>query len=146
MTSRPSFCIKVASSPQKRSAAACLEAAVEYARSRVQFGRAIGSFQAIKHKCAEVLLEVESARATSRWASWVIEQPDGDASEAASLAKASCSDAYLRAARENIQIHGGVGFTFEADPHLYYRRARSSEELLGDAAYHRSRMLKAKGI
>lgn len=132
-------------------AARCLEMAVDYAGSRVQFARPIGSFQAIKHKCAEVLLEVESAKATARWASWVIDQPDvdvsdADVSEAASLAAATCNDAYLRAAQENVQIHGGIGFTFEAEPHLYYRRARSSEELLGDSAYHRARMLRAKGI
>ncbi len=126
-------------------AARCLEAAVEYAKSRVQFARPIGSFQAIKHKCAEVLLEVESAKATARWASWVLEQHD-DIAEAACLAKATSNDAYLQAARESLQIHGGIGFTYEADPHLDYRRARSSEELLGDSAYHRARMLQAKGI
>ena len=97
-------------------------------------------------RCAEVLLEVESAKATARWASWVIEQPGGDVVEAASLAKATCTVAFLRAAQENVQIHGGIGFTYEAEPHLYYRRARSSETLLGDSAYHRARMLATKGI
>jgi alkylation response protein AidB-like acyl-CoA dehydrogenase len=127
-------------------ASTCLDMAVAYAGSRVQFARPIGSFQAIKHKCAEVLLEVESARATARWASWVIEHDEANLPEAASLAKATCSDAYLRTAQENLQIHGGIGFTFEAEPHLYYRRARSSEEMLGNPAYHRTRMLRAKGI
>lgn len=127
-------------------AARCLELAVEYAKSRVQFARPIGSFQAIKHKCAEVLLEVECARATARWASWVAEQDGDDLGEAASLAKASCTDAFLRAAHECVQIHGGIGFTFEADPHLYYRRARANEVLLGDPTHHRTRMLKAMGI
>jgi alkylation response protein AidB-like acyl-CoA dehydrogenase len=127
-------------------ASACLDAAVAYAGSRVQFARPIGSFQAIKHKCAEVLLEVESAKASARWASWVVEQDGADLTEAASLAKATCTDAYLRAAQENVQIHGGIGFTFEGDPHLYYRRARSSEAMLGDSSYHRARMLQAHGI
>ncbi len=124
-------------------AQACLDAAVEYAKARVQFGRPIGSFQAVKHKCAELLLEVESAKSAAYWAAWTAAEHPSQLAEAASLAKAFCADAYLRAAAENIQIHGGVGFTWESDCHLYYRRARSSEILLGDSVWHRDRLARA---
>jgi alkylation response protein AidB-like acyl-CoA dehydrogenase len=126
-------------------AARCLEMAVAHAKTRVQFARPIGSFQAIKHKCAEVLLEVESAKAAAAWAAWIAEQSPAELPQAASLAKALCCDAYLRAAAENIQIHGGIGFTWEADPQLYYRRARSNQTLLGDSTHHRARLVDALG-
>ena len=103
--------------------------AVDYAKSRIQFARPIGSFQAIKHKTAEVMLELESARSAAYWSWWVAAQPEvsaADLAEAASVAKATCNDAFLRAAAENVQIHGGVGFTWEFDCHLYYRRAKTS--------------------
>jgi alkylation response protein AidB-like acyl-CoA dehydrogenase len=115
----------------------CLEMSVDYARVRVQFGRPIGSFQAIKHKCADMLLEVESARSATYHAGWVAAELDEELPIAASVAKAYCSDAYSHAAAENIHIHGGIGFTWEHDAHLYFRRAKSSEILLGDATYHR---------
>ena len=127
-------------------AARCLEMAVSYARERIQFGRAIGSFQAIKHKCADVLLEVESAKAAVYWAAWVAEQGDAELAEAASISKALASDAYLHAALENIQIHGGIGTTWDADPQLFLKRAKTNELLLGDAASHRLRLVASHGI
>ncbi len=114
-----------------------LDMAVEYAKDRVQFGRPIGSFQAIKHKCADMLVEVESAKSAAYHAAGAAAEDADDVPSIASLAKAFCSDAYFHAAAENIQIHGGIGFTWEHDAHLYFRRAKTSELLLGDATYHR---------
>ena len=124
----------------------CLDAAVAYAKQRVQFARPIGSFQALKHKSAEVLLEVESAKSAAYYACWAAAEDSEELPLAASVAKSFCDDAFLRAAAENIQIHGGIGFTWEADPHLYYKRAKSSGALLGDAAYHRARIATLKGF
>jgi alkylation response protein AidB-like acyl-CoA dehydrogenase len=119
----------------------CLDAAVQYAKTRIQFGRPIGSFQAIKHKCADMLVEVESARSAAYYAAWAAEDDTHELPVVASLAKSYCSEAYLNAATQNIQIHGGMGFTWEHPAHLYYRRARSSELMLGDPAYHRELLL-----
>ena len=127
-------------------AAKCLETAVEYAKIREQFGRPIGSFQAIKHKCAEMLLEVESGRSASYYASSVVAAGDTESSIAAALAKAYCSQAYTHAAKENIQIHGGIGFTWEHDAHLYLKRAKSDELLFGSPAQHRLRLAELVGI
>jgi len=127
-------------------AARCLEMAVAYAVERRQFGRPIGMFQAIKHKAAEVLLEVESARSAAWWACWTAAEERPERGEAAALAKAACADAFLRAAGENIQIHGGVGFTWEAPPHLYYRRAKVSGALFGDPVGHRARLAARIGL
>jgi len=124
----------------------CLQAAVEYAKVRLQFGQPIGTFQAVKHKCADVLLEVESAKAAVYWASWVASERDEELLQAASVAKALSSDAYLLASAESIQIHGGIGVTWEADPQLYFKRARTNEELLGDATYHRTRIVTLMGV
>jgi alkylation response protein AidB-like acyl-CoA dehydrogenase len=115
----------------------CLDMSVEYAKQRVQFGRPIGAFQAIKHKCADVLLEVESARSAAYYAAWCAAELGEELPAVASLAKAYCSDAYVHAASENIQIHGGIGFTWEHPAHLYFRRAKSSALLLGDSSYQR---------
>jgi alkylation response protein AidB-like acyl-CoA dehydrogenase len=115
----------------------CLEMSVDYAKLRVQFGRPIGSFQAIKHKCADMLLEVESARSAAYYAAWAAAEGSDELPLVASLAKAYCSEAYVHVAAENIQIHGGIGFTWEHDAHLYYRRAKSSEMLLGSPTHHR---------
>jgi len=115
----------------------CLDMAVAYAKVRYQFGRAIGSFQAIKHLCADMLLEVESARSAAYHAAWAAADGAADLPLAASLAKALCSEAYFRVAASNIQVHGGIGFTWEHDAHLYYRRAQSAEVLLGTPASHR---------
>jgi alkylation response protein AidB-like acyl-CoA dehydrogenase len=123
----------------------CLDAAVAWARQRVQFARPIGSFQAIQHKCAEVLLEVASARSAAHFASWAAEQDEGLALAAAS-AKSFCDEAYLRAAAENLHIHGGVGFTWEAEPHLHLKRAKASETLLGPPAFQRERIARELGF
>jgi alkylation response protein AidB-like acyl-CoA dehydrogenase len=123
-----------------------LDMAVDYAKVRVQFGRPIGSFQAIKHKCADMLLEVESAKSAAYYAAWAAAEDNEELPVVASLAKAYCSDAYFHAAAENIQIHGGIGFTWEHDAHLYFKRAKSSEILLGDATYHRELLAQRIGI
>ena len=115
----------------------CLDMAVAYAKVRHQFGRAIGSFQAIKHMCADMLLEVESARSAAYQAAWSAADGAADLPLVASLAKAFCSEAYFHVAASNIQIHGGIGFTWEHDAHLYYRRAKSAEVMLGTPAAHR---------
>jgi alkylation response protein AidB-like acyl-CoA dehydrogenase len=124
----------------------CLEMAVQYAKERVQFGRPIGQFQAVKHRCANMLLQVESARTASYYALWTAAGDDEELSLVAPLAKAFCSEAYFRCASDNIQVHGGIGFTWEHDAHLYFRRAKSSELLFGDAAYHRTRLADRLGI
>ncbi len=115
----------------------CLDMSVDYAKIRMQFGRPIGSFQAIKHMCADLLLEVESARSAAYYAAWAAEEQSDELPLVASLAKAFCSETYFRAAADNIQIHGGIGFTWEHDAHLYYRRAKSAELMLGTPEEHR---------
>lgn len=122
-------------------ARALLESAVEYSKLRMQFGRPIGSFQAIKHKCADLLLDVELANAAACYAAAAVAEGDPEVPALASLAKACASDTYMRAAIECIQIHGGIGFTWDFDTHLWFKRAKSSEVLLGDAGYHRERYL-----
>jgi alkylation response protein AidB-like acyl-CoA dehydrogenase len=124
----------------------CLDSAVAYARQRVQFARPIGSFQAIKHKCAEVLLEVESARSAAYWGCWTADEEPDELTLAASVAKSFCDDAYQRAAAENLHVHGGMGFTWEADPHLYLKRARATATLLGSPTWHRTRIAECKGF
>jgi alkylation response protein AidB-like acyl-CoA dehydrogenase len=124
----------------------CLEMAVQYAKDRVQFGRPIGSFQAIKHKCADMLLEVESAKSAAYYAGWCAAELNDELPSVASLAKAYCSEAYFHVTAENIQIHGGIGFTWEHPAHLYFKRAKSSELLLGDPTYHRELLAQRIGI
>jgi alkylation response protein AidB-like acyl-CoA dehydrogenase len=124
----------------------CLDMAVDYAKERFQFGRPIGSFQAIKHKCADMLLEVECARSAAYYASWRAAEGRDDLPATAALAKATCSDAFLHVARENIQIHGGIGFTWEHPAHLYFRRAKSSDLLLGDSTEQRERLARHIGV
>jgi alkylation response protein AidB-like acyl-CoA dehydrogenase len=124
----------------------CLDMAVDYAKTRIQFGRPIGSFQAIKHKCADMLLEVESAKSAAYYAGWAAAEDSDELPVVASLAKSYCSEAYFHAASENIQIHGGIGFTWEHDAHLYFKRAKSSELLLGDPSYHRELLAQRIGI
>jgi alkylation response protein AidB-like acyl-CoA dehydrogenase len=123
-----------------------LDMSVEYAKVRVQFGRPIGSFQAIKHKCADMLLEVESAKSAAYYAGWAAAEDSDELPVVASLAKAYCSDAYFHAAAENIQIHGGIGFTWEHPAHLYFKRAKSSELYLGDPTYHRELLAQRIGL
>jgi alkylation response protein AidB-like acyl-CoA dehydrogenase len=115
----------------------CLDMAVEYAKVRHQFGRPIGSFQAIKHKCADMLVQVESARSAAYYAGWAAGEDNDELPLVAPLAKSYCSEAYFFCAAENIQVHGGIGFTWEHDAHLYFKRAKSSELLFGDPAHHR---------
>jgi alkylation response protein AidB-like acyl-CoA dehydrogenase len=131
---------------QVGAAEMCLDMSVEYAKVRHQFGRPIGSFQAIKHKCADMLTMVESARSAAFHASAVAGQDEVDLSEAASSAKAFCSDAFFHCAAENIQIHGGIGFTWEHPAHMYFKRAKASEVLLGDPAFHRERVAHRMGL
>ena len=124
----------------------CLDMSVQYAKEREQFGRPIGSFQAIKHKCADMMVAVESARSALYYAACIADDGSDDLSSNASLAKAWCSEAYFRCAADSIQIHGGVGFTWEYDPHLHFKRARSSESYLGDPSYHRERVAAHLGL
>jgi alkylation response protein AidB-like acyl-CoA dehydrogenase len=114
-----------------------LEMSVEYAKVREQFGRPIGSFQAIQHKCANMLVDVESSKSATYYAAWAVANDVPDAPLAAAMAKAYCSDAYRRTAGEGIQIHGGIGFTWEHDMHIYFKRAKSSEVTFGDATWNR---------
>ena len=140
---------------QVGGAEACLDMAVEYAKVRQQFGRPIGSFQSIKHMCADMLLKVECARSVAFYASAVAAQllsageitdhKARELSEAASSAKAYCSDAFFHCAGESIQIHGGIGFTWEHAAHLYFKRAQSSRTLLGSAQHHRERVASMLG-
>ncbi len=130
-----------------------LSSAVEYAQLRMQFGRTIGSFQAIKHMCADMLLEVELARSAAYQAAQAVHhaaqaesEDDSEMLALASLAKASVSDAYIRTAETCIQIHGGIGFTWDNDTHLWFKRAKSSEEFLGGPMLHRELLMQAWGV
>jgi len=118
-----------------------LEMAVGYARTRVQFGRQIGSFQAIKHRCADMLIDVERAKAAVYQALWAVDHEPAEVPAAAGLAKAFCSEAYFDAAASNIQVHGGIGYTWEHPAHLYFRRAKSSQLMLGTPSHHREALL-----
>ncbi len=118
-----------------------LEMATEYAKLRVQFGRPIGSFQAIKHRLANVLLEVEAARSAAWYALWAVTERPEEVSVVAPLALATCSETAYLAAAENIQVHGGIGYTWEHPAHLYFRRATTSRLLLGDPDELRETML-----
>jgi len=139
-------CIALAAE-QVGGAQRCLDMSVEYAKERVQFGRAIGSFQSIKHKCADMMVKVESARSAAYYGGCAVaEENEEELRSVAPLAKAYSSDAYFGCAADAIQIHGGVGFTWEYDVHLYFKRAKSSESLLGDAAFHREALAKRIGL
>lgn len=118
-------------------AAAVLETSTEYAKTRQQFGRPIGAFQAVQHKLADMFVMLESARSAVFYAAWAIDNGEPDAHSSACLAKAYCSEAFSKIAGEGIQIHGGMGFTWEADLHLYYKRAKASEAAFGDPAWNR---------
>ena len=121
-------------------AARALDMAVEYAKDRVQFGRPIGSFQAVKHRCADMLVDVEGMRSTVYWAAWCIGAGDPDATVAASTAKIWCSDASKRVMASALQVHGGIGFTWEHDLHFFMKRAQLDQVSFGDAAFHRARL------
>ncbi len=115
----------------------CLDMAVEYAGTRKQFGRVIGSFQSIKHICADMMVHVETARSAAYYAAAAAQAENPELPEIAALAKVSCSEAFFFCAAQNIQVHGGIGFTWEHDAHLYLRRARSCMTLLGSPHEHR---------
>jgi len=117
-----------------------LETSVAYAKEREQFGSPIGSFQAIQHKCANMAIDVEGAVDITYYAAWAASGNQPETAMAASMAKAWCSDVCTRAAAEGIQIHGGIGFTWEHDMHLYFKRAKSSEVTYGDGDYHRKKV------
>ena len=142
----------VLASEQVGGAQWCLDTAAEYAKTRLQFGRPIGSYQAIKHKCAEMLVDVEFAKSAAYSASWAAADclaGDGDWDalfESAHIAKSFCSETYFHAAAENIQIHGGMGFTWEHPAHLYFKRAKASDLLFGDASHHREALADRLGI
>jgi alkylation response protein AidB-like acyl-CoA dehydrogenase len=123
-----------------------LEMSVEYAKVREQFGRPIGSFQAIQHKCANMLVEVESSKSATYYAAWAVANDVQEAPLAAAMAKAYCSDAYRHTAGEGIQIHGGIGFTWEHDMHIYFKRAKSSEVTFGDATWNRELVAQLIGL
>ena len=122
-----------------------LEFTVEYAKTRVQFGRQIGSYQAIKHMAADLLVETESALSAARYAAACLAENSDKSDEAVSLAAFACADAYVKAAADGIQMHGGIAFTWEHPAHLYLRRARSGAQLFGDSDYHRENYLQALG-
>ena len=117
-----------------------LNLSVGYAKSRLQFGRQIGSFQAVKHKLADLLVDLEHARSTAYHAAWALTDGSDDPALAASIAQATCSAALLRIAKDTIQVHGGIGFTWEHQAHLYLKRASTDAALLGSAEQHRSRV------
>ena len=120
-----------------------LDLAVAYAKDRVQFGRPIGSFQAVKHRCADMLVDVEGMRSAVYWAAWTlgdVDAADDERSIAASTAKAWCSDAASRVLASALQVHGGIGFTWEHDLHLYLKRAHLDATAFGDATVHRARL------
>jgi alkylation response protein AidB-like acyl-CoA dehydrogenase len=124
----------------------CLDMSVDHARNRIQFGRPIGSFQAIKHLCADMLVGVEFARSAARYAAWAAAERAAEFEVAAPLAKAQCTEAFYRVAASTIQIHGGIGFTWEHDAHLYFKRATASLALFGSAREHRARLAAQIGL
>jgi alkylation response protein AidB-like acyl-CoA dehydrogenase len=118
------------------------EDALAYSKMRMQFGRPIAAFQSMKHKQADMLLEVELAKSAAYFAAGALDEGDADIAATASLAKACASETYLQTAIHAVQIHGGIGFTWDNDTHLWFKRAKSSEVLLGDAHWHRERMMR----
>jgi alkylation response protein AidB-like acyl-CoA dehydrogenase len=117
-----------------------LDMTTDYAKIRIAFGKPIGSYQGVKHRAADMLVEIENAKSLTYYAAWAVDENVPEAPLAASMAKAYVSDAYRRTAGAGIQLHGGIGFTWEHDLHLYFKRAKSSEFTFGDAGYHRERV------
>jgi len=117
-----------------------LDMTTDYAKIRIAFGKPIGSYQGVKHKAADMLVEVENAKSLTYYAAWAVDENVPEAPLAASMAKAYVSDAFRKTAGAGIQLHGGIGFTWEHDLHLYFKRAKSSEFTFGDATYHRERV------
>jgi alkylation response protein AidB-like acyl-CoA dehydrogenase len=126
---------------QVGGASACLEMATGYAKERHAFGRPIGSFQAIKHKLADVYVATELARSNAYYGAWALETGAAELTLAAATARVSASEAFFQAAKENIQVHGGIGFTWEMDCHLYYRRAKHLGLLLGSVRHWKDRVV-----
>ena len=125
----------------------CLELSTDYAKTRLQFGRPIGSFQAIKHKCADMLVETEFARSAAYNAAFAAADSDqAQLESAAQMARSYCSEAFFHAAAENIQIHGGMGFTWEASAHLYFKRARAGSMMFGDPIDQRQKLSASLGL
>jgi alkylation response protein AidB-like acyl-CoA dehydrogenase len=117
-----------------------LDITVDYAKMRVAFGKPIGSYQGVKHKCADMLVEIENAKSLTYYAAWAIDEGDPEAAMAVSMAKAAASDAGRKVCAAGIQLHGGIGMTWEHDLHLYLKRAKADEVAFGDAAWHRERI------
>jgi alkylation response protein AidB-like acyl-CoA dehydrogenase len=117
-----------------------LDMTTEYAKIRIAFGKPIGSYQGVKHKAADMLVEIENAKSLTYYAAWAVDENVPEAPLAASMAKAYVSDAFRKAAGAGIQLHGGIGFTWEHDLHLYFKRAKSSEFTFGDGTWHRERV------
>ena len=117
-----------------------LDMTTEYAKIRIAFGKPIGTYQGVKHKAADMLVDVENAKSLTYYAAWAMDENVPEAPLAASMAKAYVSDAYRKVSGAGIQLHGGIGFTWEHDLHLYFKRAKSSEFTFGDATYHRERV------
>lgn len=124
----------------------CLDMTVEYSKERMQFGRPIGSFQAVKHKCADMMLQVESAVSAVYYAACIADEGSDELKEAASIAKAYCSEIYMQCAAQALQLHGGIGFTWEYDLHLYFKRARAMENYLGSPDFHRQIVAQCIGL
>lgn len=123
-----------------------LDMSVAYVKQRVQFGRVIGSFQVVKHMLADMMILIEAARSAAYYAACAVDEAPEELEEAASVARAYCSDAYLRCAGDAVQAHGGIGFTWEHDAHLFFKRARSTANLLGSADHHRERLARIIGL
>jgi len=117
-----------------------LDMTTEYAKIRIAFGKPIGTYQGVKHRAADMLVDVENAKSLTYYAAWAVDENAPEAALAASMAKAYVTDAYRKVAGAGIQLHGGIGFTWEHDLHLYFKRAKSSEFTFGDATYHRERV------
>ncbi|MEV5707222.1 acyl-CoA dehydrogenase family protein [Actinoallomurus sp. NPDC052274] len=128
------------SAEQLGGAARCLEMTAEYVKTREQFGRPIGSFQAVKHRLADLYVLVESARSVSYDAARALAEDAPDLAVRAASAQAYCAEAFSTVAAETIQLHGGIGFTWEHEAHLYFKRAHAAAKLFGDAAWHRARL------
>ena len=122
-----------------------LDMTVEYAKLRVAFGKPIGSYQGVKHKCADMLVEIENAKSLTYYAAWAVDEGDPEAEMAVSMAKAAASDAGRKVCAAGIQLHGGIGMTWEHDLHLYLKRAKADEVAFGDATWHRERIARLMG-
>ncbi len=124
----------------------CLDLSVEYAKVRQQFGRPIGSFQAVQHLCADMFVQVESARSAAYYGGWAADHAPDELAEVSAAAAAYCGDAFFRCAGDAIQVHGGIGFTWEHDAHLFFKRARASRALLGSPTAHRDQIARHLGL